>query len=130
VTMPRAYWDTGGSLPQPERTGAMHDELPIEDVAALAGAVHEAASGQVVYITEHGERVAAIVPPGMVAVLERLSADVLEELSVTAARGGSDDLAELLEELSDRAAAREARARIAAGSPLIPWEQVKAKAGL
>jgi len=105
-------------------------ELALEDTPDLPDAAHEAARGQVVYITEHGDRIAAIVPPGIAAVLERLSADVLDELAATAARGGSDDLAELLEDLSDRATAREARARIATGSPLILWEQVKAKAGL
>jgi len=105
-------------------------ELPVEDTPGVAEPAHEAARGQVVYITEHGQRIAAIVPPGMAAVLERLSADVLDELAVTAAQSGADDLAELLEDLSDRAAAREARARIAGGSPLIPWEQVKAKASL
>ena len=105
-------------------------ELALEDTPEVAATAHEAARGQVVYITEHGERIAAVVPPELAAVLERLSADVLEELAATAARGGSDDLAELFEDLSDRAAAREARARIAAGSPLVSWEQVKAKAGL
>ena len=105
-------------------------ELPIEDTPAVADAAHEAARGEVIYITDRGERIAAIVPPGIAAVLERLSADVLDELSETAARSGFEDVAELLEELSDRATARDARARIDRGSPLIPWEQVKSEAGL
>ncbi len=110
--------------------GPALSELPIEDTPAMADAAHEAFRGEVIYITDRGERIAAIVPPGMAAVLERLSADVLDELAATATRGGLDDIAELLEALADRAAARDARARIAAGGPLIPWEQVKAKAGL
>ena len=38
--------------------------------------------------------------------------------------------AELLEDFADAAAAREARASIEAGEPLVPWEQVKADAGI
>jgi antitoxin (DNA-binding transcriptional repressor) of toxin-antitoxin stability system len=105
-------------------------ELAVEDTPAVAEHVHEAARGQVVYITEHGERVAAIVPPEIAAVLEQLSADQLDQLSATAAQLGLNDVAELTEDLADRAAAREARARIAAGSPLVPWEQVKSDADL
>jgi hypothetical protein len=40
------------------------------------------------------------------------------------------ELAELLEDFADAAAAREARARIEAGEQLVPWDQVKAEAGL
>jgi predicted RNase H-like HicB family nuclease len=40
------------------------------------------------------------------------------------------ELAELLEDFADAAAAREARTSIEAGEPLIPWEQVKTEAGL
>jgi antitoxin (DNA-binding transcriptional repressor) of toxin-antitoxin stability system len=96
------------------REGSM-SELAIEDTPAVADAAHEAAGGRVVYITEHGERVAAIMPAALAAGLEHLSAD---------------ELADLLEDFADAAAARAARARVSAGSPLIPWEQVKAKAGL
>lgn len=35
-----------------------------------------------------------------------------------------------LQDQADAAAAREARASIEAGEPLIPWERVKAEAGL
>lgn len=75
-------------------------ELPVEDTSGVADAAHEAARGEVIYITEHGERLAAIVP------------------------------AEVAEELADTLAAREARASIASGEPLVPWEKVKAEAGL
>jgi hypothetical protein len=37
---------------------------------------------------------------------------------------------ELAEDQADAATAREARASIAAGEPVVPWEQVKAEAGL
>lgn len=90
-------------------------DLPVENVPGAAGPVHEAARGRVVYITEHGERVAAIVPADVAAELERLS---------------PGELAGLLEDLADTAVARAARASIDAGEPLVPWEQVKAEAGL
>jgi hypothetical protein len=45
-------------------------------------------------------------------------------------RPSPDELADLLEDFADAAAAREARASIEAGEPLIPWDQVKAEAGL
>lgn len=90
-------------------------DLPVENAPAVAESAHEAARGQVVYITEHGRRLAAIVPAAIAAELERLS---------------PDELAGLLEDFADAAAAREARASIDAGEPLIPWEQTKAEAGL
>ena len=37
-------------------------DLAVENTPAVAASAHEAARGQVVYITEHGERLAAIVP--------------------------------------------------------------------
>jgi hypothetical protein len=102
-------------------------ELPIENTPDVAASAHEAARGQVVYITERGERLAAIVPPGMAAVLERLSADVLDELASVAAGSGADDIAGLLEDLADRAAALDS---LADPGDDIPHEQVKAEAGL
>ena len=85
-------------------------DLPVETTPGVAAPAHEAARGQIVYITEHGERVAAIVPAAVAAELERLS---------------PGELAELLEDFADAAAASEARASIDAGEPLIPWDQVK-----
>jgi antitoxin (DNA-binding transcriptional repressor) of toxin-antitoxin stability system len=90
-------------------------DLAVENAPEMAAPAHEAASGQVIRITEHGELIAAIVPPAIAAMLERLS---------------PDDLAELLEDFADAAAAREARASIEAGEPLVPWEEVKAEAEL
>jgi len=51
--------------------------------------------GRILYITEHGERVAAIVPAAIAAELERLS---------------PDELVGLLEDFADAAAARLIRA--------------------
>jgi antitoxin (DNA-binding transcriptional repressor) of toxin-antitoxin stability system len=87
-------------------------ELPLEDAPGVSGAAHDAARGRVVYLTEHGERVAAIVPPEFAAELEHLS---------------PEQLAELLEDFADAAAARAARESIEAGEPVVPWEQVKAE---
>ena len=75
-------------------------ELALEDSPDFSAAAHEAAGGQVVYITEHGRRLAAIVPT------------------------------ELAEDIADATAARAARASIEEGEALVPWEQVKAEAGL
>ena len=66
-------------------------DLPVETTPGVAAPAHEAARGQIVYITEHGERLAAIVPAAVAAELERLS---------------PAELAELLEDFADAAAAR------------------------
>jgi len=102
-------------------------ELALEDMPDFPAAAHEAARGQVVYITERGERVAGIVSAELAAALERLSADELEEAAAAAAKAGHDDAAELLEDLADRAAVLASRGE---PGPGIPWEQVKAEAGL
>jgi hypothetical protein len=75
-------------------------ELPVEDTRGVGDAAHEAARGRVVYLTEDGQRLAAIVPAAMAAEIE--------------------------EDLADAADAREALAEPGE----IPWEQVKAEAGL
>lgn len=83
--------------------------------ADVAASAHEAARGQVVYITERGQRLAAIVPAEFAAVLESLTPEQTQEL---------------LEDLADAADVRAARAAREAGEPVIPWEQAKAEAGL
>jgi len=91
-------------------------ELPLDDAPGdVAAAARDASRGHVVYLTEHGKRLAVIVPAELGPQLERMS---------------PDELAELLEDFADAAVARQARASIAAGESLIPWEQVKAEAGL
>lgn len=90
-------------------------ELAVENAPGMAAPVHEAVRGQVVYITEGGTRVAAIVPAALAAELERLT---------------PEQLGQLLEDFADAAAAREARAAVDAGEPLVSWDEVKAEAGL
>ena len=90
-------------------------ELPLDDAPDVAAAARDASHGHAVYLTEHGERLAVIVPAELGPQLERLS---------------PEELAGLLEDFADAADAREARASIETGEPLIPWEQVKAEAGL
>jgi excisionase family DNA binding protein len=67
---------------------------------------------EIVYLSEHGERLAAIVP-----------ADVAAELAAL----DDDERAELFEDLHDAAAARRGLEAIAAGEPVVPWEDVKAR---
>jgi hypothetical protein len=66
----------------------------------------------VVYLTERGERLAAIVPAEFAEALEGLS---------------EQDARELLEDLADAASAREA---LEEPGESVPWEQVRAEAGL
>jgi hypothetical protein len=87
-------------------------ELPVDETPGVAGAAHDAARGHVVYLTEHGERLAAIVPAEFAEALEGLS---------------EEDTRELLEDLADAALARES---LAEPGDSTPWERVKAEAGL
>jgi len=87
-------------------------ELPVEGAPGVAGAARDAARGHVVYLTERGERLAAIVPAEFAEALEGMS---------------EEDARELLEDLADAAAARQA---LAEPGESIPWEQVRAEAGL
>jgi antitoxin (DNA-binding transcriptional repressor) of toxin-antitoxin stability system len=52
------------------------DEAPRE-IAAVARA---AARGEIVYLTEHGQRLAAVVPPELAAELEDLSPEEVLDL--------------------------------------------------
>jgi antitoxin Phd len=87
-------------------------ELPVDGTPGVAGAARDAARGHVVYLTERGERLAAIVPAEFAEALEGMS---------------EQDARELLEDLADAAAAREA---LAEPGESVPWEQVRAEAGL
>jgi antitoxin (DNA-binding transcriptional repressor) of toxin-antitoxin stability system len=103
-------------------------DLAAESTPAVAAPARDAARGQVVYITEHGQRIAAIVPAELAAVLERLNADQLDALAE--AIGGDpelEDLAELMEDLADRAAVLESRGD---SGPGTPWEVLKTEVGL
>jgi hypothetical protein len=44
-------------------------ELPVEESPAVAAPARQAADGQVIHITEGGQRIAAIVPESMVEAL-------------------------------------------------------------
>jgi antitoxin (DNA-binding transcriptional repressor) of toxin-antitoxin stability system len=91
-------------------------EMPLEDMPGLADVAHRAAEGgQVIYLTEHGHRLAAIVP-----------ADVATELAAL----GEDERAEVIEDLVASFAARRALESIEAGEPLADWEDVKARLDL
>src|SRR4249919_3148250 len=87
-------------------------EVPLDDGPDISAAAHDAARGHVVYLTEHGERLAAIVPAEFAEALEGMS---------------EQDARELLEDLADAAAARQA---LTEPGESIPWEQVRAEAGL
>jgi DNA-binding MarR family transcriptional regulator len=76
----------------------------------VSDAAHDAARGQVVYLTEHGARLAAIVPAELAAELEHLTPEAFREL---------------VEEFADIQAAREALAEIEAGG-----EPVSGRSGL
>lgn len=90
-------------------------EIPLEEVPReVTDAAHDAARGQVVYLTEHGERLAAIVPAELAAELEDLTPAQFREL---------------LEDFADAQAAREALAEVEAGAEPIPAEQVWAELG-
>jgi antitoxin (DNA-binding transcriptional repressor) of toxin-antitoxin stability system len=91
-------------------------ELPLDEVPGLAAIAHAAADrGQVVYLMEHGERLAAIVPADVAAELAGLD---------------DDERAELIEDILAAAAARRGLESVAAGEPVVPWEDVKARLGL
>jgi hypothetical protein len=87
-------------------------EVSVDKTPGVAGAARDAARGHVVCLTERGKRLAAIVPAEF--------AEALEGMSEPDARG-------LLEDLADAAAAREA---LAEPGESVPWEQVRAEAGL
>jgi antitoxin (DNA-binding transcriptional repressor) of toxin-antitoxin stability system len=88
-------------------------ELPLDDGGPdISAAAHDAAQGHVVYLTEHGERLAAIVPAEYAAVLEGMTPDQAREL---------------LEDLADVAAARQA---LDEPGEDIPSEQAWTELGL
>ena len=87
-------------------------ELPLDDGPDISAAAHEAARGHGVYLPEHGQRLAAIVPAEFAAALEGMTPDQAREL---------------LEDLADSAAAREALEEPGGD---IPAEQVWAELAL
>jgi len=87
-------------------------ELPLDNGLDISAAAHEAARGHVVYLTEQGQRLAAIVPAEFAAALEGMTPGQARNL---------------LEDLADGAAAREA---LDEPGEDIPTEQVWAELGL
>ena len=91
-------------------------EIPLDDVPGdVTIAAHDAARGKVLYLTEHGQGLAAIVPAEIAAELESMSPEQFHEL---------------LGDFADAHAARESLAEIEAGAKPIPAEQVWAELGL
>jgi antitoxin (DNA-binding transcriptional repressor) of toxin-antitoxin stability system len=85
-------------------------EIPLDKAPReVSDAAHDAARGQVVYLTEHGERLAAIVPAELAAELENLT---------------PEEFRELLEDFADGQAARESLAEVEAGGEPVLAEQV------
>jgi hypothetical protein len=99
-------------------------DLAVKGDPTVAAAVHEGAHGQVIHITERGNRVAGTVPAELASILEQLSADDLDGLAAAEA-AGLTAAAELMEDLADWAAALESRADPESG---IPWDQIEAEA--
>src|ERR1019366_10234336 len=87
-------------------------ELPVDGTPGVAGAARDAARGHVVYLTEHGERLAAIVPAEFAEALEGMS---------------EEDARELLEDLADAAAARQAPS---GPGGAVSWGQVRGGGGV
>jgi hypothetical protein len=87
-------------------------EVPLDDGPDIRAAAHDAARGHVVYLTERGERLAAIVPAEFAALLEGMNPDQAREL---------------VEDLADGAAARQA---LDEPGEDVPAEQVWTELGL
>ncbi|HYB49264.1 MAG TPA: hypothetical protein VED20_18215, partial [Streptosporangiaceae bacterium] len=100
-------------------------DLAVESVPDVAAAAYEAARGHVVYVTEHGNRVAGIVPLELAAILEKLTTDEFDELAAAAELAGLASAAMVMEDLADRAGVLESRAEPGAG---IAWDQPRAEA--
>ena len=92
-------------------------DLAVESVPDVAAAAHQAADGQVVYLTEHGNRVAGLVPLELAAILDRITSDELDQLAAAAELAGLTNAAVLMEDLADREGVLEARAEPGTGVP-------------
>jgi hypothetical protein len=98
------------------RVQSRYERDPLDEVPRdVSDAAHDAARGRVVYLTEHGARLAAIVPAELAAELEHLTPEAFREL---------------VEEFADIQAAREALAEVEAGAKPVPAAQVWAELGI
>jgi hypothetical protein len=75
-------------------------DLAVEDAPNVAASAREAARGQVVYITEHGQRLAAIVPASVAAWLLKMPSDAFAALAAQSSELG-EQFAEFAEEAGD-----------------------------
>lgn len=120
-------------------------DLPISEARDnLAEVVNKVAyGGEVRYLTRRGRRLAVLASLEAIArtraeALESVAALVktaLESLDENSdgkpkLRELLDELVELIEDEEDIAAAEAALARIEAGEPTVPWEEVRARLGL
>jgi antitoxin (DNA-binding transcriptional repressor) of toxin-antitoxin stability system len=124
-------------------------ELPDDDVR-LGEVVHVVEAGNVVFITRHGEPVAAITPPDMVMLAGFQAVEMADAALARTVKAGEAILAaagelrdervrknltdrvnamiEAAEDAADLAAARLTLARIEAGEEtVVPWEQALAE---
>ena len=67
-------------------------ELPLDDGPDISAAARDAARGHVVYLTEHGERLAAIVPAEFAAVLEGMTRTSVERIAADHRAAGLDEV--------------------------------------
>ncbi|OHV69574.1 hypothetical protein [Pseudofrankia sp. BMG5.36] len=77
-------------------------EMPLPEGEQLTLVAREAAeSGQVVYLTDHGRRLAAIVPAGLAELIERGEARGGRRVlgARGAGRSGQHDISERIEEI-------------------------------
>lgn len=111
-------------------------DLAVESVPDVAAAAHQAAGGQVVYLTEHGARVAGLVSLELAAILDRITSDELDQLAAAAELAGLTNAAVLMEDLADREGVLEARAQpgtdvppaeASPGSRAVSWSSKASK---
>lgn len=111
-------------------------DLAVESVPDVAAAARQAARGQVVYLTEHGNRVAGLVPVELAVILDRITSDELDQLAAAADLAGLTNAAVLMEDLADRQGVLESRAEPgtdvppAEGSPgprVVTWSEKASK---
>ncbi|MGW4461558.1 hypothetical protein [Micromonospora sp. NPDC004704] len=120
-----------------------HSPAPVE-------AVERAEHGNVVYLTRHGQRFAAVVPPRHMELDEKVVAVVASVISILARtdptgarqavvsllrevdpsrseghRRAHEDLEDLLDDLDNSGLAEERLAEHQAGEPAVSWEQAK-----
>jgi antitoxin (DNA-binding transcriptional repressor) of toxin-antitoxin stability system len=86
------FTGSGATLRANQRTVRAVREIPVEQVPEeIAAAAQAAAGGEIVYLTQDGERLAAIVPSGYAVELEDLAPDevlvLLDEMAADQPEG-------------------------------------------